>query len=504
MSPSAPRRRGPRKRPALMATTLVLDASSGAPLQQQLVRALHSAILERRLAPGSRLPSSRALADELDLSRNTVMNAYAQLLAEGYLEGRAGSGTYVATELPERLLHRARASPRAPRDPRAPALSRRGSHLASLTPPFGPEWSRPMLRAFQLGTPALDAFPGELWGRLLHRRWQRSWRDMLAHRDVRGALPLRRAIASYLGTSRGVRCVPEQVLIVNGSQQAIGLVAQVLLDPGDAVWVEDPGYLAARGALQGAGATLVPVPVDAEGLDVEAATRLRPDARLAVVTPSNQFPLCVTMSPQRREALLAWARRTDAWVFEDDYDSEFRYAGRPLPSLQGLASDSRVLYCGTFSKVLTSSLRLGYLVVPESLVDAFAAARMYADVQSPTLEQAVLTDFIQEGHFSRHVRRMRVLYAKRQARLVEAARRELKGALDVAPSDTGLHLVGWLPEGADDLAVSARAAERGVQALGLSQFRTAPRGRHALLLGYACVPEPELDMGVRRLAEALD
>jgi GntR family transcriptional regulator/MocR family aminotransferase len=283
----------------------------------------------------------------------------------------------------------------------------------------------------------------------------------------------------------------------------MSLVAQVLLDPGDAAWVEDPGYPPARSVLLAAGASLVPVPVDAEGLDVEAASQLRPDARLAVVTPSSQQPLGVHMSLRRRRALLEWAGRTNAWVFEDDYDSEFRYVGRPLAALQGLTPDARVIYSGTFGKVLSPSLRLGYLVVPEELIEVFVKAKTLADVRSPSLDQAVLTDFINQGHFSRHLRRMRVLYAERQALLVEEARRELRGLLEVGPAETGMHLVGWLPPGVDDRTAAERAAAVGVVAHPLSAFRVQTSGRGALLLGYAAVPGPECSEGVRRLRQAL-
>ncbi len=490
----------------MAATSLVLDASTGAPLHEQLAEALRGAIVAERLAPGTRLLSTRVMAEQLALSRNTVLNAYARLLAEGYLVGHTGSGTYVARELPERLLAVRRESSAPPPVHRVDtrALSKRGAAVAAVPPLTDPRAGMaPGRMAFRMGVPALDAFPGELWGRLLHTRWQRSWRDMTSYLPPAGYLPLRRAVADYLATARGVRCVPEQVLIVNGTQQALSLAAQVLLDPGDAAWVEDPGYFPAHGALTAAGALRVPVPVDAEGLDVEAGLRLRPDARLALVTPAHQFPLGVVMSERRRQALLAWAARSDAWVLEDDYDSEFRYEGRPVPALQGQARDARVLYTGTFSKVVSPSLRLGYLVVPELLVDAFCAARRFVDRHSPILDQAVLADFITQGHFSRHVRRMRVLYASRQEVLVEAARRELRGLLDVAPMHTGMHLVGWLPEGQDDRAASERAAHAGLMAAPLSAFQLHGQTRGALLLGYACVPEEELKEGVSRLARAL-
>jgi GntR family transcriptional regulator/MocR family aminotransferase len=323
---------------------------------------------------------------------------------------------------------------------------------------------------------------------------------LLAEGQVAGYTPLRQEIAAYVTAVRGVRCRSEQVLIVNGSQQALDLAARVLLDPGDAAWVEDPGYLGARGALASAGARLVPVPVDGEGLSVETGITLAPHARLVYVSPSHQYPLGVTMSVARRLALLSWASRADAWVLEDDYDSEFRYTGRPLACLQGLDVEGRVLYLGTFSKTLLPALRLGYLIVPDGLVDAFLAAHAVADRHSPTLEQAVLADFIAEGHFARHVRRMRTLYAERQACLLEAAHRELDGALELAPADAGMHLVGWLPSKIIDRDVTSAAAAHGVEVLPLSRYAMNPLVRGALLLGYAGFDRAAIRSGVTRLA----
>ncbi|WP_437689961.1 PLP-dependent aminotransferase family protein [Sorangium sp. So ce176] len=500
------RRPGRGASPAGAVTAVVLDPTSSAPLHRQVYEALRGAIFAGRLRSGSKLPSTRALAAHLSLSRNTVLGAYAQLLAEGYLRGRIGSGTYVADALPERLLLARRdPAPKLSPAPDGAALSQRGALVAGAPSPFrrGSEPLGPAGWAFQVGVPAFDAFPAATWGRLMSRRWDRSWRALLPRHEPQGHAPLRRAIADYLVTARGVRCTPEQVVVVSGAQQAISLAAEVLLDPGDEAWVEDPGYTAARSALVAAGAVAVPVPVDGEGLDVAAAVRRSASARLAVVTPSHQFPLGVTMSLGRRLALLDWARSSGGWVFEDDYDSEFRYAGRPLAALQGLSPDARVIYAGTFSKVLSPSLRLGYVVVPEGLVDAFAAAKALADVSSPSLEQAVLADFMVEGHFARHVRRMRVLYERRQAALVEAAARELPGLLEVLPAPAGMHLLGWLPPGRPDRAAAERAVANGVRCAALSDLRVDAAGRGALLLGYAAVPEDAIDEGVRRLATAL-
>jgi len=479
-----------------------LDARQSAPLYRQLYEALRRAILAGRLKPGARLPSTRELAEDLRVSRNTVMNAYEQLLAEGYVEGQTGSGTFVSRLLPEELLH-ARTSPA--RSVRAVskgrALSNRGRLLAA-TPVNVTRLSGPA-RPFRPGSPAIDAFPFELWSRLVARHWRRPRRDLLNYGDAAGYLPLREAIAAYLGAARAVRCEPEQVIVVAGAQQALDLAARLLTDAGDPVWVEEPGYLGAKGALAAAGARLVPVPLDEEGLSVEAGARLAPAARLIYASPSHQYPSGVTMSLSRRLALLEWAGRAGAWVIEDDYDSEYRYAGRPLAALQGLDRERRVVYLGTFSKVLFPALRIGYVVVPPDLFDAFCAARALSDRHSPTVEQAVLADFIAEGHFARHIRRMRALYAERQAALVAAGREELGGLLELKPADAGLHLTGLLPEGWSDLEAARAAESRGVDAQPLSAFHLRPPARGGLVLGYAAYDEREISDGVRRLADAL-
>jgi GntR family transcriptional regulator/MocR family aminotransferase len=479
-----------------------LDHASPLPLYRQLYTALRQAILAGQLKPGGRLPASRVLATTFHISRNTVLNTYAQLLAEGYVEGEVGSGTYVARTLPDELLQtRSDALEMRPTRLHGRALSDRGSLLAStqvLLPRASTEF-----RAFRPGLPALDAFPYDLWSRLVARRWRRPQRSILGYGDPAGYQPLREAIATYVGEARAVRCQPEQVIVVSGSQQALDLAARMLLDEGDAAWIEDPGYLGARGALLGAGARLIPIPVDEEGLDVAFGEAHGPGARLVYVTPSHQYPYGVTMSLPRRLALLEWASRAGAWVLEDDYDSEYRYAGRPLAALQGLDSEGRVIYLGTFSKVLLPALRLGYMIVPPDLIEAFVAARALADRHSPALDQAALADFISEGHFARHIRRMRGLYAERQALLVDTATRELAGLLDVRRVEAGMHLVGWLPEGVDDVTASQRAASHRVGAPPLSSYGLRPLRRGGLLLGYTAVGDGEIREGVQRLATAL-
>jgi GntR family transcriptional regulator/MocR family aminotransferase len=482
--------------------TLPLDSDAPTPLFRQVYDGLRRGILDGTLAPGVRLPATRSLAGELGVSRNTVLNAYEQLLAEGYLEGKVGSGTYVPRTLPEEALQVRPAIPpsRAPL-PQRRSLSRRGELLAEAAGSISCCGRSP--RPLRPGLPAFDAFPHETWMRLVARHHRRPAVDSLSYGDAAGYFPLRRAIAAHLGPARAVHCDPEQILVITGAQQALDLLSRVLLDPGDTAWVEDPGYPGVRAALRGAEVCVTPVPVDNDGLNVKEGEARCPDARLVYVTPSHQYPLGVTMSLSRRLALLDWARRANAWVVEDDYDSEFRYAGRPLEAMQGLDCDGRVIYLGTFSKVLFPSLRLGYLVVPPDLVDAFVAARMVTDRQSATLSQAVLADFMHEGHFLRHIRRMRTLYAERQELLLRAAGRELGGLLEVCPCETGLHLMGWLGDGWEDREASQAATRAGVEAPALSPYRTEQCGRHGLLLGYAASDGRQIRDAVRKLVPAL-
>lgn len=485
---------------------ITLNRAAAAALHRQLYDCLREAILRGQLPAGTRLPASRVLAADLNVSRNTVTNAYEQLMAEGYLEGRTGAGTFVTGDLPDVMLQVGPPPASPPTHLAQPQLdhrllSPRGAIMAAA--PVSPARDDDGPRPFRAGLPALDAFPFKLWGRLLSRRWRNLSPAMLAYGQAAGYQPLRQAIAAYLGAARGVRCEAAQVIIVAGAQQAIDLAARVLLNPAEAVWIENPGYLGARGALLAAGARLVPVPVDARGLDVEAGVRACPQARMAYISPSHQYPLGVTMSLPRRLALLQWASQAQAWILEDDYDSEFRYTGPPLAALQGLDATGRVIYIGTFSKVLFPALRLGYLVAPPALVEAFVAARGLADRGSPWLEQAVLADFITEGHFARHIRRMRALYAERQSALVELAQQRLAGLLDIKSAEAGLHLVGWLPAGVDDREISQRLAAHGLEALPVSSYAITPLPRGGLILGYAATDLTAIRQGVHRLEAIL-
>lgn len=479
---------------------LQLDRRSRVPLQRQLYDEMRTAILSGRLAPGARVPATRVLASDTGTSRNTVSGAFDQLLSEGYLEGKVGSGTYVARMLPEDLLRVTRQpGPSRPVIARA-CLSRRGRMLGGIPASLR---SREIAteQAFRTGLPAFDEFPRALWARLGARLLRHAPSAVLTYGDPAGYRPLRRAIAEYLRAARGVNCSAEQVIVTAGSQQALDLAARLLLDPGDAAWVEDPGYLGARGALRAAGVRSIPVPVDSRGLSVVEGEKRAPEARLACVTPSHQYPLGMTMPLSRRTSLLAWARRHRAWIVEDDYDSEFRYSGRPLQALQGLDPIGCVIYTGTFSKVLFPSLRLGYMVVPESLVDTFVSARALVDRHPPGLEQAIVAEFLAEGHFARHVRRMRTLYAERQEALVLALGRELGGAIEASPAEAGMNLPAWLRGNASDLELSNKAAQVGVVVTPVSAYALEVKPRSGLLLGYAAFSTRQIREGVRKLAQ---
>jgi GntR family transcriptional regulator/MocR family aminotransferase len=359
-------------------------------------------------------------------------------------------------------------------------------------------------RAFRLGTPALDLFPVALWSRLVGRRLRSVTTGQLDYGDAAGLRALREAIAAHVQVARGTRCDAAQVLVVAGAQQGFELACRLLLDPGDRAWMEDPGYPGARSALRAAGARIVPVRVDDEGLDVAEGARRAGEARLAYVTPSHQYPLGVPMSLPRRLALLKWARTARAWVIEDDYDSEFRHGARPLPCLHGLDVDGRVIYVGSFSKTLFPALRLGFLIVPPDLQPPLAAARAAADQHPPTLDQAVLADFIAEGHFARHLRRMRAVYRERLQALAAAAERYCGGVLRVRPVRTGLHALADL-DGVDAARVSVEAATRGVEATPVSAY-LAGRGRslNGLVLGFGAVRPEASRRGMERLAAAIE
>ncbi|MFG0297634.1 MAG: PLP-dependent aminotransferase family protein [Maioricimonas sp. JB045] len=493
----------PRRPPERFAfDALQVDPCADQPLYRQLEQRLRDAILAGQLKPAERVPSTRRLAADLQVSRNTVSLAYAQLLSEGYLEAEVGSGTRVSRHLPDDLLQASPAPRTAASAAVGPRLSRRGSSVAALgqwiTLPGVPP------RPFRPHVPALDLFPRHIWRRLSQRRLRRMpWYEW-GQVPPLGYPPLREAIAEYLGISRGVRCTAEQVVIVAGAQQAIDFVARLLLDDGEAAWIEEPGYTPARHLFELAGVEVVPVPVDGDGLSVAAGEQLRADARLAYVTPSCQWPTGLTMSLPRRLELLEWARCQSAWILEDDYNGEYRYDGRPLPAIHGLADDGHVIYMGTFSKVMFPGLRLGYLVVPDQLREAFRAARWMADRHSPPFEQAILTDFINEGHFARHLRRMRTACAARQQALVDALDRHLGGAVEVVGRESGLQLLVHAGAGMDARRLTTAAQKAGVEFHPLSVYAAAEPEREGMILGFAAYPEEQIEQAVQDWAVRLE
>ena len=411
---------------------------------------LRRAMLMGRLKRGIRLPATRDFAGQHGISRRVVVNVFEQLRSEGYLVSRVGSGTRVSDQLPEDLLQF------------APVQSTTARRAASSS--IRPEGTRPA-RPLRPIEPALSEFPMELWARIAARRLRRASPSLLAGGEVQGYGPLREAIADYLGTSRGVDCTPDQVVILSGGQQGLDLLARFLVKRGDSVWIEDPAYHGATAAFCNAGARLVPVPVDGDGFDPAKALRASPQPRAVYVTPAHQFPLGMTMSLERRLALLAAARRSGAQVIEDDYDSEFRYSGKPVPALRGLDRSNTVILVGSFNKVLFPSLRLGYLVLPQSLMDRFLAFRYQADAYPPAHLEAVLCDFIVEGHFGRHLRRMRELYGARLAALRHSVTRYLKGVVEVPDIQAGLNSPAYLVNGMKSNDAAMRAAACGVEVL---------------------------------------
>jgi len=474
--------------------SLSVDRHAAEPLFRQLYNELRRVILSGAAAPGGRLPATRHLAARLGVSRTSVVGVYEQLLAEGYAEGRVGAGTFVSRDMPEPPLapKSAKAVPsRAPAAKPTPA-----ARYASLKPDAAQFAGIP----FNTGRCSVDERTLKVWRRLTAAQLRTVDPLWLGYSDPRGSPRLREAVARYLRAARGVHCDPAQIMILSGVQQAIDLVVKVLIEPGDAVWIEDPTYPALHAALQAARANIVPVPVDGHGIVVSAGLAASPVARAVYVTPSHQSPSGVVLSMARRLELLAWAREARSWVIEDDYDSEFRYAGRPHATFQGIDRGERVIYLGTFSKVLFPGLRLGYAVIPHELLDAMTAARFLTDRHSPGLTENVVTEFIEQGHFGAHLRRMCAQYRGARDYLVGAINAQLGAFLEVSAPDQGMHLIARLRPGLDDAAVARVAAARGVVVRPLSTFYVAAPPAPALMLGFTGYDTPALQAGVDRLA----
>lgn len=474
------------------------NSASATPLRLQIYRQLRQAIANGTFPAGGKLPPSRDHAKSMGVARNSLLWALERLKAEGFIHTRVGDGTYVtdvAHMLPTRRrqgLHHATST--------APGVSRRGQALLDVVRDWPPPVGDPI--AFRVGYPALNAFPFQTWERLTRQVQKQQGTAMARYIAPAGHPPLQEAISQWLLVSRGIRCDAAQVIVVSGSQQALDLVGRLLLDPGDEVLIEDPGYQGIRASLVGHGAVVRPVPLDADGMDIDSVTRKWPRARMAVVTPSWQFPAGVHMGLSRRLAVLAWARQHQAWVVEDDYDGEFQYLPHRTPALSSLDESGRTIHVGTFSKSLHPGLRIGFVVVPDGLVDAFTAAKALTDRHNPALEQAVLAQFIADGHLLRHLQRMRSLYAERQQIMIDALNRATHGAITLLPSVRGIHLVHELAPGADDASLVVQAKAAGVHLVALSAFCMASP-RRGWALGYAAYDAPEMQNAARRLARLI-
>lgn len=527
-----------------------LVRESATPLYSQLFDQLRAMILGGRLRAGERLPAGRSLAKELGVARVIVTQAYEQLMMEGYVSGKTGAGTFVADPLPEHLLQ-AKPVKRPAKGTGVQAGGRTaavggtsGAELGGVAPggsvKGGPRMAevsgtsgagpggvttgandvkmiygqekidhQPGGRIgavpFQIGMPALDKFPYKVWQQVGNQVLKDLKVAHLGYEDTLGFWNLRKAIAAYLRIARAVTCEAEQVIVVTGSQQGLNLIVAALLNAGDNVWMEDPGYHGAKAAFKQAGAQLCPVPVTEEGIDVDYGIQHFADAKMAYVTPSHQFPMGYTLSAARRTQFLAWAAERDSWILEDDYDSEFRYEGRPLPSLQGMDGHGRVIYTGTFSKVMFPGMRLAYIVLPSvEMVARFRKLKDNLDRQSPVMEQLMLCAFMEGGYFLRHIRKMRLLYAERQQQLLRLLKKHLKGSLQVHVTPSGMHLICWLPEGIDLKRFREATKREQVAVSFVSSFTLQHALRPAIMLGFTAYTEYRMKQAVERLAACLE
>ncbi|WP_321957339.1 MocR-like pyridoxine biosynthesis transcription factor PdxR [Paraburkholderia bannensis] len=545
-----------------------LERGSGQPVYRQLHRLLQQAIHSRELPAGAKVPSSRLLAAELGIARNTVTQVYEQLVLEGYVTSATGRGTFVADTSPDEIVGATEigsiGSVKTPRQsgsitgqsgsiatnsqavPTADVLERLPASVAAVgadlrdgeggslnqgvtqspQPLQSPQLHRPAARAlsargarliagagvskrqggaFMPGVPDVSRFPARIWTRLHNKYWRTLRPDLLTYAPGGGLALLRHVLADYLRTSRSVRCTPEQIIITTGIHQSVDLAVRLLSDPGDTIWTEDPCYWGVRSVLHVSGLKPRPIAVDSEGINPSAADFAAPPPKLILVTPSHQYPLGMVMSLARRRTLLEYARQNQCWIIEDDYDSEFRYGSRPLASLQGLDTAGQVIYVGSFGKTLFPGLRVGYLVAPEPLAESFATASAELYREGQLLQQAVLAEFIAEGHFTSHIRKMRALYGQRRQAVLDAAARRYGEALPAMGGDAGLHVVMQLPEGSDDRAVAEAALARNIVVRPLSGYYSErERAGSGLLIGYACVPDEEIGPAFDMLGEAID
>jgi GntR family transcriptional regulator / MocR family aminotransferase len=486
--------------PQIFMPFIRLNKEDGLPLYLQLYEQIKQAIFNGRLQDGERMPSTRILSTELSVSRNSVFQAYEQLMVEGFLQGKTGDGTYVCVQL-NKAAHRAVKAP-APKPLTADTLKYKDKSLPQEL--LKRDCAKEPWLPFQSSVPAVQHFPFKTWARIAAGIYRDIHTLHLGYGDTQGHLPLRQALADYLRINRSIVCTPEQILIVNGSRQAVNLAAQVLIRNGDLCWMEDPGYQAARGAIFRWGGKLCPVPLTRYGLDIDYAIKHYPTAKFAYVTPSHQYPLGGTLPLGERLKLLQWAAKQQMWIVEDDYDSEFRYNGRPVPALKGLDDKGRVIYTGTFSKVLFPALRLGYMVLPNAEVaQQFKSVKSTIDRQNPVIDQAIVAQFMQEGHFARHLRRMRTLYKKQQDELVTLVEKHLGAYLEVDACDTGMHLIAWMRQSGNARELAKKAANDGVLLQAVSDYSVRFAHDNGLIMGFTGFSTKDMEQAVVKLKKLL-
>lgn len=483
--------------------SFAIDRASDKPLYHQLVTHLRNAIISGRLPVGTKLPSTRVFAHELDVSRITVVQAFDALQTEGLLVSHVGAGTFVTDEgaRTSKVLQKA-ASPRSDRNDIYPfrSLSRRGGRLVSSV---RDDLSEPP-RTFMPDIPDLREFPIKTWLRLLSEISGRLKGEILVDTSNAGYEPLRRALSQHLCASRGMQCEWQQVIMTTGSQQSLHLICQMLTDPGDAIWLEEPGYVGTRSAILGSAGSICPVPVDSQGLCVEAAIASHPVPRLIFVTPARQYPTGATLSQTRREALMRFAHASGAWIVEDDYDNEFHYVGHTPQAIHGMDKGGRTIHIGTFSKILLPSFRLGYIVVPPDLAEAFEKGRAVVDRHASLVEQMVLSEFMNRGLLASHIRRMRNLYRARQIQLIAGLEDILGADIAFTGTETGLHITLPLTFDGDDVGLARQATQANVVLRPMSPYYATRQRRNGLLLGFAAFNQREIDEGLARLSSLGD
>lgn len=490
----------PKQRQEIPISGVTIDRSSRTPVYKQLYSEFRDAILAGRFLPGQQIPPTRELAKVLKISRTTVLLAFDHLLLEGYIKGKPGAGTFISDEIPESLLL-ANFKDRTAQEPERLKRQRtnvRGSKLVEYLNRERLDYNK--FQPFKPGVPDLNRFPCDIWSKLLAKGTSTIPKKDLGYSSSGGFKPLRKAIADYLRMARGVKCHHKQVIIINGAQQGVDIICRVLLEKGDSVGFEDPGYPDARNILSAAGMNIIPMPMDDEGMNFK---NCRQEPALLYITPSHQYPLGVTMSLNRRLELLEYATSIGAWILEDDYDSEYRYNGFPLSALQGIDNSHSVIYMGTFSKVMFPGIRLGYVIVPEDLIEIFIAAKLLIDRNSPILEQAAMEKFIAEGHYGRHVRKMRVLYEQRKKVFYELVETYLSQYLFLHPTEAGLHTIAWLKQAEDDTIFSKMMFENHIIAPALSGYSITKKLKPALVLGYAAYSQQQIEATVKKMKKVL-